>query len=181
MRRDANGKATRTYAAWKNMKRRVIDVNKNYVKNNITVCERWQVFDNFLLDMGECPENYTLDRIDTLGNYEKHNCRWADNETQANNRTNTIYVQYQGVRQPLKLLCRKMNVSYTNAVRRYHRGNSIDIILGKPDDFKQKILWGGELISFSQAEKITGIRKATLQNRVNLYGWSVEKAMTTPV
>lgn len=53
----------------------------------IEVCEHWRAsFKNFLQDMGERPARMTLDRIDVNANYCRENCRWADYETQNNNR-----------------------------------------------------------------------------------------------
>ena len=97
----AHGKTgTRTFNIWGKMKQRCTSDKAHnwnrYGGRGIRVCERWNDFSNFLADMGEAPAGMTLDRIDSNGNYEPTNCRWATMLTQSRNRTNNIVLVHEG-------------------------------------------------------------------------------------
>lgn len=87
-------KGHRLYATWKTMRQRCKNPNSKkyprYGGRGITVCERWDNFENFLEDMGPTwKEGLTIDRRDNDGNYEPGNCRWLTNIEQVNN-TSTV-------------------------------------------------------------------------------------------
>lgn len=50
------------------------------------MCQRWDLYENFLADMGVRPARLILDRIDNDRGYEPGNCRWVDAELSARNR-----------------------------------------------------------------------------------------------
>jgi hypothetical protein len=82
----------REYAAWGAMIQRCTNPKhprfKYYGARGISVCDRWRhSFQNFIDDMGFKPTpELTLDRIDTDGDYEPSNCRWATWAVQRSNR-----------------------------------------------------------------------------------------------
>ena len=82
---------TATHRSWSAAKNRCTNPNNhaydNYGGRGNKMCDRWlESFENFLVDMGEKPQNLSLDRIDNDGNYEPNNCRWATKSQQNSNR-----------------------------------------------------------------------------------------------
>lgn len=77
------------YGVWKAMRQRVSNPNfegyANYGGRGIRVCSRWDSFENFLADMGPCPQGLTLERKDVNGHYEPSNCVWATRTEQSRN------------------------------------------------------------------------------------------------
>lgn len=89
---------TKMYGRWKGMIRRCENKKtrayKDYGGRGISVCERWRnSFEAFVVDMGPCPDGYSLERKNNNGNYEPSNCIWVPSDIQANNnRRNRILV-----------------------------------------------------------------------------------------
>lgn len=81
---------TRTHSCWKSMKSRCNNSNhpkyKYYGGRGISYDPRWEKFEEFLKDMGECPEGMTLERNHNDKGYSKENCSWETQQTQNRNR-----------------------------------------------------------------------------------------------
>ena len=93
---------TRTYQAWHQMRQRCLNPRHraypSYGGRGITICQRWlDSFEAFLEDLGEPPDNRSLDRIDNDGNYEPGNCRWASRSEQQRNKRDNRLVTYDGM------------------------------------------------------------------------------------
>lgn len=116
------GNISPEYSVWAEMKKRCDNERHEYFADyggrGIMVCDRWRDFTNFFADMGKRPEGLTLDRIETNGNYELGNCRWATVLEQANNRRITPMVTYQGRTQSIANWARELGFAYWSLRKR---------------------------------------------------------------
>lgn len=128
---------TKIYYNWVSMLQRCTNPDKwsykHYGGRGIAVCDDWYFFENFLADMGDSyKEGLTLDRIDNDSGYSPENCRWATMKEQANNRRNTIFVEYAGMKKTLVEWSIIINTQYKTMNWRYKRGwDSHDILFGR--------------------------------------------------
>ena len=95
-----NMSRTPIYRIWNTMRQRCQN-DKNphwssYGGRGITVCDRWQTFENFYSDVGDPKKGMTLERCDNNKGYEPGNVYWASRLTQANNRRTNVYLSLSG-------------------------------------------------------------------------------------
>lgn len=91
------------YKAWDNMKDRCYNNNynsyHNYGGRGIIVCAEWVndfiTFCKWAI-VNEWKKGLSLDRINTDGNYEPQNCRWATDIQQGRNRRNNYNIEAFG-------------------------------------------------------------------------------------
>ncbi|MCL2598139.1 MAG: hypothetical protein FWD66_10930 [Paludibacter sp.] len=125
------GIRTAEYRAWRHMKHRCSNKNNKdfeiYGGRGIKVCERWNnSFENFLADMGRKPsDDYSIDRIDTNGDYTPENCRWATIIEQANNTRRNLYFDYNGEKKTISQIAEIECVTYSTIYIRYRRGKKM--------------------------------------------------------
>ena len=93
-----------------------------YGGRGIKVCDRWlESFENFLEDMGNRPNNTSLDRINPEKDYSPENCRWADTKTQSLNKRNSKYVTFNNETRLLIEFCEELNLHYNTVIERLRR------------------------------------------------------------
>lgn len=176
----------REYRIWKAMRARChapCYKNSTYQQNGIKVCERWNSFTSFIEDMGACPENFSIDRVNTYGNYEPSNCRWASNETQAKNRGKfNLEYTYNGETHCLKEWAKIFGIKYVTLHMRLQRHPelSFEELITFKDPRSEKIFWKGNYYS---REELCSQYNIPIQNFYDRHhkGWSLDRILLTPV
>lgn len=136
-----NMSGTRPHNIWMSMRNRCKNSNTKdsgyYVEKGITYCEKWSSFDGFWEDMQEgYADDLTLDRIDSNGNYEKSNCRWATRAEQSRNRSFCRYLTFNGETKTLAEFCRQYGLNKTTVLKKVRLGWDATKILA---EFSKKI------------------------------------------
>ncbi len=157
----------------------------NYGGRGITICDEWkndyQSFKLWALDNGYT-DDLTIDRIDVNLDYCPLNCRWADWETQENNRTNNVYIEYNGQKKTARewgnILGVDRNILYD---RVFMYGWSVERAFNQKVRQEIEITFNNETHTLKEWSNILQMNHDTLYNRIYREGKTVEEAFTTPI
>lgn len=181
------------YTAWANMKKRCNNPNhpqwNNYGGRGIKVCERWNLFDNFLKDMGRKPNpSFTLERRDNDLGYFPENCLWASRLDQTINRRVTSRITIDGVTKCLKHWCQHFGIDHSVVQHRIKsRHWAVDRALKEPVNYHRQnweclmVTLDGKTQSVGDWCRERGLKYSTVYCRVRSRGWDMDKAINTPV
>lgn len=131
----------------------------SYGGRGITVCNRWSIrggegFRNFVSDMGERPEGYTLDRINNDLGYSPENCKWSSRSEQQLNRRNTKFVVIDGKQYKSAELAKTIGVKPDTIIERANQGLSLGEVLNKQKRvYKEGLALGGKANGARQKAK----------------------------
>jgi len=107
---------------------------KNYGGRGIRICDEWLGaggFERFYAYLGDRPSpKHTIERINTNGNYEPGNVKWATRYEQIASRRMAVKVIFDGETHFLMDLCERFAIRYQTAYRMMKRGLSGDEIFG---------------------------------------------------
>lgn len=123
---------TREYKIWAGIVNRCTNSNSTiylyYGGKGISISDSWRDFKQFFVDMGACPPNSSIDRIDSSGNYCQENCRWATDLEQANNTSRNVFLTWEGKAQTISQWSREKGIPAGVLRTRNLNGESISQI-----------------------------------------------------
>ncbi len=133
---------TSEYQTWDAMVQRCTNPKNpffhHYGGRGITVCAAWkESFSAFYADMGDRPDNRTLDRINNNGPYSPENCRWATRSEQQSNRRPagvrkmTRRIEHNGLALTRGQWAKRLGISKSGLQHRLKAGWSLDRVLSE--------------------------------------------------
>lgn len=136
--RTHGGYGTAEYRSWQAAIKRCCNAQgedfPDYGGRGIAVCDKWRhSFAAFLADVGPRPSRaYSLDRIDTNGNYEPGNVRWATRTQQNRNKRTNRRVIFNGELLTVSQLVQYCDVSHRTICNRLSAGWPVERAIIKP-------------------------------------------------
>lgn len=130
------GEHNRIYNIWRHIKRRCNCPEEPFYQyyggKGIKLCSEWSSYPKFKewsLASGYGTE-LEIDRIDSNKDYEPSNCRWTTELVQQNNRTNNLYLEFNGQRMTVADLARLTGKNRKTLQDRYHQfqGNVVKML-----------------------------------------------------
>lgn len=122
------------YSRWCEMKTRI---RRDPHYSHLSYCPRWQSFDSFYHDMGDCPPGYSLERIDNNKGYSPENCKWIPLGHQAKNTSRVITFQWNGhtlnLSEWISLLKLNRNTVWARIYRGWPIAQALELELRKPN------------------------------------------------
>lgn len=158
------------YMVWSGMKKRCCNPNgpgyKNYGGRGISVCDEWkndfQAFYDWAMANGY-DEKLTIERKNVNGNYEPSNCEWIPMREQYYNRTDNVFITYNGETKVLKQWAKKFGISQDTIRRRLSKGIDIEHLFDKKAPVS--ITYNGETKTIVEWAKEKGMEYNTILKR----------------
>jgi hypothetical protein len=132
---------TSLYKTWQGIKERCYNPKSpsysTYGERNIKMFDEWisnyKSFSDYVKTLPNYNEKgYSIDRIDVNKGYEPGNIRWADSTTQANNRRDNVFVEFNGEVLTAKQWSVRLGMNYRTIMNRIKMGWSVEDILTRP-------------------------------------------------
>lgn len=170
---------SREYRRLAGMKNRCSNPNSShanrYANRGIKVCDEWKNDPKAYYDyVSKLPhygeKGYTLNRIDNDGNYEPGNVEWADAETQMNNTSRNILLEYHGSIHTLTEWARIENIPVDCLRSRIKRGWDIEKALKtkvKSKTKEHRIYYDGQFYNVTELANKLNIPRTTLNQKIN--------------
>jgi len=108
----------RTNPGWKDYGGRGITICAEW-RNNFSEFYRWAITNGYI-------DGLTIERINVNGGYSPNNCAWIPLASQNENKTNTVYLTYNGKKQSVKKWSEEIGTPIKTICNRLYSGWSTD-------------------------------------------------------
>lgn len=146
---------------------------KYYGEKGITICDEWlkdkNKFYEWSLNNGY-QDNLTIDRINTNGNYEPNNCKWATMLEQGRNKSNNVLIGYNG---EIKTASQwKEETGINGSTLKYRTEKGKDMLKDCYPACSIEI--NGEIKTLREISEESGIPYNVIQQRYYYMGWNAK-------